>query len=374
MRSATPAASWAERCLAADWRRHRAFRHHAARGARSPRPADAGDAVGVHHRARRGAKPPGLPRKRRLLPGDRARGLRLDRRHGSDRPRRGRARRRAAVARLCRPAQRRTGPRERRLGARDRRRRAREPAAARRDRALSRRSAQTASSLGGLPLREIFLGRALGPSAKYPKYRHRLLRRGAYRHDEARTVHEGFIPDGRRAAARRRPHPPARDELERGARRRVALRPPRGRSAAGSALAGRVAARRARAARGQAALSTGDRRRLAGRVAGPRQDLARLRHRHGRLDAPSAGPSRRERGRSGVAGERALRLAQAPSWMRSGWWALPADRSARRRSPRLAGQRSGRRRRRRADRSLRRRLEQSAVRVRVAAPASGRSR
>jgi hypothetical protein len=50
--------------------------------------------------------------------------------------------------------------------------------------------------LVALPLREIFLGRALGPSAKYPKYRHRLLRRGAYRHDEARTVHEGFIPEG----------------------------------------------------------------------------------------------------------------------------------------------------------------------------------
>jgi glycosyltransferase involved in cell wall biosynthesis len=50
--------------------------------------------------------------------------------------------------------------------------------------------------LAGLPLREIFLGRALGLSAKYPKYRHRLLRRGTYRHDEARTVHEGFIPQG----------------------------------------------------------------------------------------------------------------------------------------------------------------------------------
>lgn len=49
-------------------------------------------------------------------------------------------------------------------------------------------------NLAGLPLREIFLGHPLGPSAKYPKYRHRLMRRGAYRHDEARTVHEGFIP------------------------------------------------------------------------------------------------------------------------------------------------------------------------------------
>jgi hypothetical protein len=50
--------------------------------------------------------------------------------------------------------------------------------------------------LCGLPLRDIFLGQPLGPSAKYPKYRHRLLRRGAYRHDEARTVHEGIVPLG----------------------------------------------------------------------------------------------------------------------------------------------------------------------------------
>jgi glycosyltransferase involved in cell wall biosynthesis len=50
--------------------------------------------------------------------------------------------------------------------------------------------------LGGLPLRDIFLGRTLRSSAKYPKYRHRFLRRGAYRHDEARTVHEGLVPNG----------------------------------------------------------------------------------------------------------------------------------------------------------------------------------
>ncbi len=50
--------------------------------------------------------------------------------------------------------------------------------------------------LCGLPLRDVFLGRALGPSSKYPKYRHRLFRRGAHRHDEARTVHEGIAPRG----------------------------------------------------------------------------------------------------------------------------------------------------------------------------------
>jgi glycosyltransferase involved in cell wall biosynthesis len=52
------------------------------------------------------------------------------------------------------------------------------------------------AKLGALPLRNIFLGRPLGPSAKYPEYRRRLLRRGSYRHDENRTVHEALIPHG----------------------------------------------------------------------------------------------------------------------------------------------------------------------------------
>lgn len=42
------------------------------------------------------------------------------------------------------------------------------------------------------PLRDTFLGRPLGPSAKYPRFRYRLFRRCAYRHDESRTVHEGL--------------------------------------------------------------------------------------------------------------------------------------------------------------------------------------
>jgi hypothetical protein len=50
--------------------------------------------------------------------------------------------------------------------------------------------------IAGLPLRDMLLGHPLGPSAKYPKYRHRLFRRGAYRHDERRTVHEGLVPHG----------------------------------------------------------------------------------------------------------------------------------------------------------------------------------
>ncbi len=50
--------------------------------------------------------------------------------------------------------------------------------------------------LAAMPRRQIFLGEALGRSAKYPEYSHRLLLRAAYRHDEARTVHEGLIPAG----------------------------------------------------------------------------------------------------------------------------------------------------------------------------------
>jgi hypothetical protein len=42
------------------------------------------------------------------------------------------------------------------------------------------------------PLRNRFLGGFLGPSAKYPAYRSRLFRRGVYRHDQSRTVHEGL--------------------------------------------------------------------------------------------------------------------------------------------------------------------------------------
>jgi (heptosyl)LPS beta-1,4-glucosyltransferase len=58
------------------------------------------------------------------------------------------------------------------------------------------RTAPEGVDLAGLPRRHEFVGRRLGPSAKYPAYVHRLLRRGAHRHDERRTVHEGLVPDG----------------------------------------------------------------------------------------------------------------------------------------------------------------------------------
>jgi Glycosyl transferase family 2 len=41
-----------------------------------------------------------------------------------------------------------------------------------------------------------FLGGELRHSMKYPAYRTRMFRRGAYRHDEARAVHEGLWPVG----------------------------------------------------------------------------------------------------------------------------------------------------------------------------------
>jgi hypothetical protein len=50
--------------------------------------------------------------------------------------------------------------------------------------------------MAALPMRDVFLGGPLGPSNRYPRYRHRLFRRGAFRHDESRTVHEGLWPDG----------------------------------------------------------------------------------------------------------------------------------------------------------------------------------
>lgn len=50
------------------------------------------------------------------------------------------------------------------------------------------------TAIVGFPLRNHFLGAPLGPSAKYPAFRTRLFRRGAYRHDEQREVHEGLYP------------------------------------------------------------------------------------------------------------------------------------------------------------------------------------
>jgi hypothetical protein len=49
----------------------------------------------------------------------------------------------------------------------------------------------------GVPCRDVFLDGRLGPSAKYPKYRLRLFRRGPYRHDEHLSVHEGLWAFGR---------------------------------------------------------------------------------------------------------------------------------------------------------------------------------
>ncbi len=50
----------------------------------------------------------------------------------------------------------------------------------------------TNASIAVLPMRQRFLGAMLGPSAHYPFYRPRMFQKGAYRHDERRTVHEGL--------------------------------------------------------------------------------------------------------------------------------------------------------------------------------------
>ncbi len=50
--------------------------------------------------------------------------------------------------------------------------------------------------IAAIPLRHVFLGRRLGPSALYPMYRHRFFRRTRHRHDERRMVHEGLVADG----------------------------------------------------------------------------------------------------------------------------------------------------------------------------------
>ena len=53
-----------------------------------------------------------------------------------------------------------------------------------------------------IPMRHRFLGAELGPSMQYPNYRTRMFRRGVYRHDESRTVHEGLKPRGATLALR----------------------------------------------------------------------------------------------------------------------------------------------------------------------------
>jgi glycosyltransferase involved in cell wall biosynthesis len=50
-----------------------------------------------------------------------------------------------------------------------------------------------------IPVRQLFLGKALGPSAMYPACRMRLFRPERYQHDVRRTVHEGLWPAGRSA-------------------------------------------------------------------------------------------------------------------------------------------------------------------------------
>ncbi|MHB8060729.1 MAG: glycosyltransferase family 2 protein, partial [Gaiellaceae bacterium] len=50
--------------------------------------------------------------------------------------------------------------------------------------------------IAAMPIQQLFLGKTLDGSARYPDYRHRLFRRDAYRHDETRSVHEGMTARG----------------------------------------------------------------------------------------------------------------------------------------------------------------------------------
>lgn len=60
-------------------------------------------------------------------------------------------------------------------------------------------SAPADVNMGACARRNRFLGRLLGPSAKYPDYRFRCFRRTAFSHDERLPVHEG-LPAAPRAA------------------------------------------------------------------------------------------------------------------------------------------------------------------------------
>jgi hypothetical protein len=52
-------------------------------------------------------------------------------------------------------------------------------------------------SMAVCALRNRFLNKPIGPSAKYPAYRRRIFRREAYAHDSSREVHEGLEPHER---------------------------------------------------------------------------------------------------------------------------------------------------------------------------------
>ena len=170
-----------------------------------------------------------------------------------------------------------------------------------------------------VPLRDLLLGGRLGPSAKYPKYRLRLFRRGRYRHDEQVRVHEGLWAFGRtwafegdlehvlaetprealrdvwsyaRLEAEQLSGPVSASDRVRG----IALRPP-----------------------AKFVLPAGRRRGLARRLAGPVQDRAGLRRGRARLDArPRRRQCRRRR--------RATTPSRASGAARCGCWRSPPGR------------------------------------------------
>ena len=84
----------------------------------------------------------------------------------------------------------------------------------------------------GVPCRDLLLGGPLGPSAKYPKYRLRLFRRGRYYHDETREGPRGPVGVRAHLGVRGRPRAPAGGDAGGGHPRRLALRRAGGRAAA----------------------------------------------------------------------------------------------------------------------------------------------
>ena len=167
-----------------------------------------------------------MPRRPRLLRRDRRRRQRLPRPHPRDRPRRGRQGGREPLAGFRDPAQRGARPRDAAPGC------WRSTPTSASPRNWAGKSARWSTGPRARTWRRCRAGtsssaRRSAPRRAIPNYRHRLFRRARFRHDEARTVHEGLWPDGPTVALDGRPGPRPCLELERSARRCRRLRPPR---------------------------------------------------------------------------------------------------------------------------------------------------
>ena len=289
----------------------------------------------LHHRPRRGGAAARGARQRGVLRRGRRRRLGVARPHRRAGPGGGRAGDRAPLAGLRRPAQRRARQRHQRLGPRGRRRRARHARAARGDRGVPRRSRRTGVDICAVPCRDLFMGGRLGPSAKYPKYRLRLFRRGAYRHDEQAGGARG--PVGVRAhlgvrgrpRARARGHAAGGDPRRRRRYARLEAEPAERTDPAAARVRGIVVRPAA-----QVRLPAGGGRRLARRLARPGQDRARLLGGRARVGARLRGDASRRAGAGHYSQERVRGAG------RCGCWRSPAASQGAARAARLAAGRA----------------------------------